>query len=137
MLKEYVSIPCLTALLIEVLSMLLFIRHLKCLNMMILLVKIRKCHCKWPQIPDYPYKKLTVDGSGSRKPNALLPSFPWIGTLSNKHPSSHFKFSNKCPPPLNKYPPPHPTLWILVYKFFNCVAFIYKLCINSKKEYCH
>ena len=27
---------------------------------------------KWPFIPDYPYRTLIIDGSGSRKTNALL-----------------------------------------------------------------
>ena len=29
---------------------------------------------KWPQIPDHPYRILTVSGSGSGKTNALLNS---------------------------------------------------------------
>ena len=33
---------------------------------------------KWPNIPDHPYRILTIGGSGTRKKNALL-------NLINKH----------------------------------------------------
>ena len=35
-------------------------------------MKIKQHNLKWPYIPDYPYKILIVEGSGSGKTNTLL-----------------------------------------------------------------
>ena len=40
---------------------------------MIIQMKIKKKHnSKWPHIPDYPYRILIIQGSGSGKTNALF-----------------------------------------------------------------
>ena len=39
----------------------------------------------WPYIPDHPYRILTIDGSGSKKTNALLNLIKHQGTDINKN----------------------------------------------------
>ena len=63
---------------------------------------IRKYNPNWPQIPDHPYRKLIVWGSGSRKTNLLLNLINHQPDIDNIHLYAKDPFEEKYQFLINK-----------------------------------